>query len=108
MRINLNIIRRHAADISARREEGLLKLCDLVVVGLRYINRGLQTMRCSSPTVPGAQRWEVEKVIALKSHVIDFGILNGFHPEMALLCDLCVNLRDFLCDIQCVCLRAIP
>ena len=57
----------------------LLKLCGLVAVGLRYINRvvSLQTMRCSSPAVPGAQRWEVEKVIVLKSPVIDFGILNG-------------------------------
>ncbi len=24
----------------------------------------------------------------------------SFHPEMALLCDLCVNLRDFLCDVH--------
>jgi len=34
--------------------------------------------------------------------------LISFHPEMALLGDLYVNLRDFLCDIHCVCLRAIP
>ena len=39
---------------------------------------------------------------------LDLSRIFSFHPEMALLCDLCVNLRDFLCDIQCVCLRAIP
>jgi len=33
--------------------------------------------------------------------------INGFHPEMALLFDLCVNLRDFLCDVLCVRIRAI-
>jgi len=35
-------------------------------------------------------------------------VIVSFHPERALLSDLSVNLRDFLCDILCVCLRAIP
>jgi len=32
----------------------------------------------------------------------------SFHPEMPILRDLFVNPRDFLCDILCVCLHAIP
>ena len=43
-------------------------------------------------------------------HACSSLIMNivSFHPEMALLCDLGVNLRDFLCSIHCVCFRAIP
>jgi hypothetical protein len=40
--------------------------------------------------------------------LIFFDIVFSFHPEMALLSDLGVNLRDFSCGIHCVCLRAIP
>jgi hypothetical protein len=34
--------------------------------------------------------------------------LPSFHPEMALFRDLGVNLRDSLCDVPNVRIRAIP
>jgi len=33
---------------------------------------------------------------------------HKYIPLMALLCDLGVNLQDYLCGIHLVCLRAIP
>jgi hypothetical protein len=35
-------------------------------------------------------------------------VLVSFHPEMPLFRNLGVNLRDFLCDVPNVRLRAIP
>ncbi len=50
-------------------------------------------------------------VVICQGPNLDFFTIHGitsFHPEMALLGDLFVNLRDFLCDVLCVRLRTIP
>ena len=36
------------------------------------------------------------------------GALTSFHPEIALFRNLCVNLRNYLCGVPLVRLRAIP